>query len=263
MNNGSISRLCRWMATTVRRELDAERVHDELRESLESLDPRTLATYYRLNITLADALPRMDDVESMQRLSESAMHGMDVNMLSEIIRVLAASSFFFELDEAPVYGHRGEYVCKGAIRVRGRFARILTLLESVGPGRVQFCKHGEVLADMRGDDMLCVGCKRFNAPVKFLVRHPSEQISITLRFEGGHETCISAFPQHMDWFVEKQNLRMLASHTVNASDPCVCRCPRTTKAMTGRRLLAGHRRTAPLRCQPPRAKRMRGSYCIV
>ncbi|KAK0304140.1 hypothetical protein LTR82_017315 [Friedmanniomyces endolithicus] len=221
LRNGAAMRVWRWSKSRLQNVLDAEEIHRHL---LGCLDPQSQAGYYRLNLELPDTLPRLDDAQCMDDLRTRVNKSRDEKLLTNIKLSLAASSFFFELDDPPKYGHGGHYICQGTIRVRGAFLQTCALLRGIDHGPVEFLKDGEELAKIHLEEGICLNCRRFNLPVKFLVRHlEQEKVTISIRLENNLVSCISSFPQSMDWFTLQQSMGYPVRSGHREFDSCSCR----------------------------------------
>jgi len=197
----------------------------------------------------------MDDASSASQLRSqvrSCTNGLALRQ--KAIRGLLFSCFYFELHTLPSFDS-GVYLCTGTIRIRNDPDAVLsTLFRHYPSSHLDFCVQ-EPREERRyergeyGTKSLTIGsieeryrkgscrkCKRFGLPVKFRVRHTTdEKISIVLRvktIEGIFEGKISGFPNSIEWFIRQQKLDDVfgkANHDMPSRGLCD-HCPRGKRA---------------------------------
>jgi hypothetical protein len=211
------------------------------------LGPRKRENYFRIDLKL-EKLPKMNDeneMDSLRRQVRLREHGEDER--GNVLVALLIASFFFELDNMPVFAH-GLHHCQGSIRCRGDPLPIVQALQPHTTNDVEFLLHQErkdfVLAKTkgrasRGTDLqsyICGECKRFMVPIEFSVRHPSEKISIQMRI-GTIQRHISGFPHSITWFVDQLQLDAVFGrhdHAIPEVAPCTACKPPKPKRRQGR-----------------------------
>jgi hypothetical protein len=157
---------------------------------------------FRLNLPLVGKEPEIDDVDKMQYLYDQIRYHL--GDLEGIVRAFKAVTFFFELDE-PLILDGGRYVCRGSILSRSPDSR--ALVQNLGSSYpyAQFFISEISLGFLSPND-ICKLCGRFQKAVMFHIRHPSDRVNLYLAFNRLFRRSISAFPQPMEWFVERQKL---------------------------------------------------------
>jgi len=157
---------------------------------------------FRLNLPLVGKEPDLDNVDEMEYLYDQIPHHL--GDLEGIARAFKAVSFFFELNEAPVL-EGGLYECHGSILCRSPDSSALIKNLGTSYPSAQFYVNDSPLGYLSEDDV-CQECGRFQKGVTFHVRHPSDRVNLYLAFNRLFRQSISAFPQSMEWFVNRQKL---------------------------------------------------------
>ena len=157
---------------------------------------------FRLNLPLVGKEPSIDDVGSMQYLQDQIQYHLED--IEGIARAFKAVSFFFELNGLPLF-EGGRYCCRGS--VLSRSPNSLDLIRSLGLNYpyAQFFNQDVPLGFLRASD-ICTLCGCFQKEVTFYVRHPTDRVNLQLVFNRLYRRSISAFPQSLDWFVDRQKL---------------------------------------------------------
>lgn len=176
------------------------------RDLWNRLDAGTREDYFRLNVDFMKEGPAMDDVSRMDELRGLVQGQTDVQRTCQKVAfALLVSAFFFELSSTPLF-YGGRYYCKGTIRCRLHGKTICRAMEKVEDSRLVFMTEHEILGYFQSFQDLCVGCERYVKTVEFIVRHPSDPISIYMQSSTRRKRRLSAFPQSMQWFVQQQHL---------------------------------------------------------
>ena len=66
--------------------------------------------------------------------------------------------------------------------------------------------NSEVSLGFLSTNDICKLCGRFRKAVTFYIRHPSDRVNLQIVFNRLFRRSISAFPQCIEWFVERQKL---------------------------------------------------------
>lgn len=166
------------------------------------LEEETKKQQFRLNLPLIGKEPDIDDVDKMQYLYDKIRYHL--GDMEGIVRAFKAVSFFFELDGPPVLDS-GLYRCRGSILSRSPDSR--ALVQNLGSSYpyAQFFINEISIGFLSAND-ICVLCGRFQKAIVFHVRHPSDRVNLCLAFNRLFRRSISAFPQPMEWFIERQKL---------------------------------------------------------
>lgn len=167
------------------------------------LDEESKKRQFWLNLPLTGKEPKIDEVDKMPYLYDQIQHHL--GDLEGIVQVFKAVSFFFELDE-PLAQDGARYRCRGSILSRSPDSRDLLQTLRSGYPYAQFFLNETSLGFLTPDD-ICHGCGRFRKAASFHVRHPSDRVNVYLAFNRLFQRSISAFPQAMQWFEDRQNLR--------------------------------------------------------
>jgi hypothetical protein len=95
--------------------MDGERIWSEFNGSLSMADKER---YHRVNITLRDPEPVLDDLSALESLKTTAMDavrkGIDLRLMQDIV---LASMFYFEFDKMPSWKGTS-WLCEGSILCR-------------------------------------------------------------------------------------------------------------------------------------------------
>lgn len=182
--------------------------------------------HFRLNLPLVGKEPEIDDVGRMQYLHDQVKYHL--GDIEGIARAFKAVFFFFELDQ-PLEFRGASYTCRGSILSRSPDSQALVQNVMSGYPYAQFFNNRSSLGFLTMDD-ICIYCERFRKSITFEVRHPSDRADIYLGFNRLFHRSISAFPQSMEWFVDRQRLSVKfgqADHKSRISSPveesaCLC-----------------------------------------
>jgi hypothetical protein len=166
------------------------------------LDEEAKKRQFRLNLPLVGKEPRIDDVDMIPYLYEQIQYHL--GDMEGIVRVFKAVSFFFQLAEPPVQeGVR--YRCRGSILSRSPDSSdLLRRIRASYPYAQLFFNETSLGFLAPGD--ICRLCGRFQKAVSFHVRHPTDRVDVYLGFNRLFRRSISAFPQCMRWFEDRQKL---------------------------------------------------------
>lgn len=198
INDGFIPRLYRSFMSS----LDGEH---SWKDMINRLDDTTREDYFRFNIEIngspdIDNITRMDEWRDTVRQQSTALARCE-----EVVSALLVSSFFFELEKPPEY-ERGFFRCDGFIRCRSNCNNVVKAVERLCDNEMEFLLDSGVVAIFEGRNDICRWCQRYRKKITFYVRHPSDQVTLSLRM--GEHSCrrLSGFPQTMEWFVKMQEL---------------------------------------------------------
>ncbi|KAG0645016.1 Intracellular membrane-associated calcium-independent phospholipase A2 gamma [Hyphodiscus hymeniophilus] len=209
------------------------------------LEEETKKQQFRLNLPLRGKEPDIDDVDKMQYLCDQVRYHL--GDIEGIARAFKAVSFFFELDELPALDG-GLYRCHGSVLSRSPDSRALVQrLASSYPYAQLFID--EISVGFLSSNDICQLCGRFQKAIVFHVRHPSDRINLYLAFNRLFRRNISAFPQSMEWFVERQKLNAKFGQPDHKSrversktPPCSCGLQRSSETSS---LAPGKKRRSP------------------
>ncbi|KAJ6001642.1 hypothetical protein N7522_006869, partial [Penicillium canescens] len=168
--------------------------HTRYGDVRNGLDEQRRQDFFRLNTELPFPI-RLDDVQSIP-LQKEQIHLHPPGQLIEVATALLVSNFYFQLDTSPIYDG-GFYLCEGSIRCRGVYKNIVNALITLYQPKMEFVTANETLASL--DLQACEMCSLYNRHVSFYVRHPTENVTISLRLAKGIERKISGFPKNMQW----------------------------------------------------------------
>ncbi|KAL4925804.1 patatin-like phospholipase family protein [Aspergillus undulatus] len=160
----------------------------------------------RLNTKLSHPI-RLDDTSSLQA-QKHFVHSQpeSYQSLTEAAIILLVSAFYFQLD-APIKYDSGVYYCEGSIHCRGDYTKIASALAELVSPKIRFATQTETLIDCHlGQEGLCKVCRRFRKDITFMVRHPENNITISVCAESGATWKISGFPQSLSGFEKQQGL---------------------------------------------------------
>jgi hypothetical protein len=187
------------------------------------LDAETKKNQFRLTLPMRGKEPDIDDVDKMQYMCDQVRYHLgDVEGIS---RAFKAVAFFFELD-GPLLLEGGRYRCHGSILSRSPDSRALVQNLASSYPYAQFFIQDTSTGFLSMND-LCSVCGRFQRSIAFYIRHPSDRVDLYLSFNRLFRRSISAFPQAMNWFVERQRLKVKFGHRVNGAEhskPGSCSC---------------------------------------
>ena len=177
------------------------------RDIVNSLNSENREDYKRLNVVLPRNEPAMDNTSRMDELRQLVhLNPQMIQECEETIYALLIASFYFELSciPSPLPGNRIR--CLGMIRCRLPGEVMVNLLERVHPSRLSFVTHSKALGYYLGKRDLCPSCQRYRKSVEFVVRDLGQPTSIYATSPRRPRRKISAFPQTMQWFIDRQHL---------------------------------------------------------
>lgn len=222
---GALSRMIR--ATIYSPCMDGRQgFHEALNYLTESDQPEV----YRLDYAIDGRVPRLDDVDSVIRMS-----GLPFTVADELVRALLATAFFFELDEIPVR-KGGNFLCTGSILCARR--PVHAVLQCVGKEfpnatfRTSSCDEiGRVIANDG-----CGTCGYYRKKVSFTVNNLAEEFCIELSCNTLHHR-IGGFPKSVQQITREQQIYShfgRADHRRSVWPPKrVCYCVRGDKRSIG------------------------------
>lgn len=181
---------------------------------------------FRVDCTLEEDLPQLDDVGKLPQLAT-----LPYAVSDELVRAVLASTFFFELDELPVKA-RGQYRCRGSILCARQNARQImarVLVEFPGAGFQTL--HGYHLGRV-DDDEGCTGCGYYRKTVTFAVPSLDEEVSIRIA-NASFQRDVGGFPRSMQQCLDRQQANAAfgrSDHQTNRwPQKRVCYCSRGMK----------------------------------
>lgn len=181
---------------------NGQKIWDEL---MNTVDERKRNDYIRLNPVLPTKEPAIDNTDRMHELRET-VHVLEMYWECErTLYALFVTSFYFELIRLERI-REGLYRCYGTIRCRLSGKSILESLAKINVQNLIFSTDVEILGNYEGRADLCLLCFRYQKKVDFLVRHPTELMTIYGESVVHGRRKISAFPQTMRWFEDRQEL---------------------------------------------------------
>jgi hypothetical protein len=160
----------------------------------------------------------------MQYLYDQIPHHL--GDLEGIVRAFKAVLSLFELNEAPVLDG-GLYKCYGSILCRSPNSSALVRNLGTAYPYAQFYVNDSPIGYLSGEDV-CPKCGRFQKAVDFHVRQSTDRTNLYLAFNRLFRRSISAFPQSIEWFVNRQKLNAKFgqpnhdSRIVSKDPPCGC-----------------------------------------
>lgn len=208
------------------------------RDLWNRLDERSRDNYFRFNVSLSGDGPAMDDIQRIDEL-RACVHLQPDSGKSQLNTAFALliSTFFFELSSAPTF-QAGRYFCEGTIRCRLSGRTICQTLRRIHQLNLTFMTSDQVLGQLEPENDLCTGCSRYLKKVHFIIRHPTEQITMFVQSTTMGRRNLSSFPQSMQWFIDQQHLAEPFGTVVdyNMSQPCQqCLLPLTNDEQVKRR----------------------------
>ncbi len=154
---------------------EGQKIWDEL---MNSVDERKREDYIWLNSVLPSDEPAIDNTDRMDELRESANVSQMYRDCEKTLYALLISAFYFELAPDPERVREGQYHCRGTIRCRLPGISIVKLSTNINVSNLVFITDIETLGYYGGDLNLCVSCHRYQKKVDFMVRHPTEFVTI-------------------------------------------------------------------------------------
>ena len=174
---------------------------------INSLPEGKRDNYKRLNVSLPENEPRIDDTSRLEELKNIVL--LDRSLLrnsQETIYALIIASFYFELDHKPMAREGTRIRCFGRIRCRLSGEAIIKVLEHIQISRLTFVTSSGMLGVYKGKGDLCPLCQRYRKQVEFSVLDLNDIISIYVLSPGKPKRNISSFPQSIQWFIGRQGL---------------------------------------------------------
>ena len=196
--DGYVPRLWRSYMST----FNGQRIWDEL---MNSVDERKREDYIRLNSVLPSNEPAIDNIDRMDELRESVHVPQMYQDCKKTLYALLVSEFYFELVSSERV-REGQYRCQGTIRCRLPGTSIVKLLARINISNLVFTTNVETVGDYEGRLDLCALYFRYQKKVDFLIRHPTELVTIYGESVTHGRRKISAFPQIVRWFENHQIL---------------------------------------------------------
>lgn len=181
---------------------NGQKIWDEL---MNSVDERKREDYIRLNSVLPSDEPAIDNTDRMVELREGVQVPEMYQMCKKALYALLVSEFYFELANVERV-REGQYHCRGTIRCRLPGKPFVKLLRTYNVSSLAFHTDVETLGCYGGESDLCPLCHRYQKKVGFVVRHPTELVTIYTESVAQGRRKISAFPQTMRWFENHQKL---------------------------------------------------------
>ncbi|KAJ6008530.1 FabD/lysophospholipase-like protein [Penicillium herquei] len=209
------------------------------REFLDSVNEKHRDDYFRFDVTVPGGLPRMDNVDCMDRLSKLVRSDpAGVQKHKEAIASLLASSFYFQLDAKPEY-YSGFLQCIGSVRCRAPAHYVLNWIHGFDSSRKDFYKDSINLGIHLSSEDICEHCQRYSRRLRFMVRDLKQTIGLSIQF-GGRSHSLSALPNSIQWFIEQQGLDGTfgsPAHTqASAETGCpICEVPRSRGQWFGKK----------------------------
>ena len=177
------------------------------RDIVNGLDRETREDYMRLNVVLPSNEPAIDNTSRMGELRQLVdLHPQINQKCEDIIYALLIATFYFELSCIPRELPPGQILCQGTIRCRLPGKVIVELLERIHPSPLCFVIHNRSLGSYNGQLDLCSSCTRYRKSVKFTVRDLGQLTTMYVKSSSQLLRKISAFPQTIKWFIDKQQL---------------------------------------------------------
>ena len=176
------------------------------RDLVNHLDKESRKDYIRLNISLPDMLPAIDDESQKEQYQESIQlqyptQNDDINIASAFL----ISRFFFELDTLPQWTS-GRYHCQGTIRCRLPGYTIAESMKRIQTAELSFVFESDTIGLVDWSNDICTSCHRYNKKVEFFVKDLVTSVTISLKNGSGNSRRLSAFPHSISWFIEQQGL---------------------------------------------------------
>ena len=154
---------------------NGQKIWDKL---INSVNERNLEDYIQLNSFLPSDEPVINNTNRMGEMRESVHVPQIFRNCKKTLYALLVSAFYFELASAPERVREGQYRCHGTIRCRLPGMSIVKLLTRFNVSNLVFATDVETLGYCGGRIDLCVLCHRYQKKVDFLVRHPTELVTL-------------------------------------------------------------------------------------
>ena len=183
---------------------DSEKVFQDF---VESVPKENRSNYFRMNVPLPEKTLAIDEVERVVEHADTITDSaVCTKQCERVLYALVVASLYFELCEAPIFLAGSRLLCSGTIRARIQGKILVKLLTKLSPCALKFVTKTEELGSYQASDDLCPECYCYQLPVSFIVRDTSEPILISLESRLRGTRKLSAFPQTIKWFVDRQGL---------------------------------------------------------
>jgi hypothetical protein len=177
------------------------------RDVMNNLEESSRDDYIRLNVLLPADEPGIDNTSRMAELRKSVDENPELSeRCHRTIYALLVTAFYFELRSIPKKVSGGRLQCLGTIRCRLPGDTIIELLHKIHPSPLAFITNVKTLGHLEGRRDLCSLCRRFRKHVEFTVRDLDQIQAILVQSPEKPRRKISAFPQSMQWFIDRQSL---------------------------------------------------------
>jgi hypothetical protein len=161
--------------------------------------------FFRLDVTLEGAGPKLDDVKAMPELKDMVRADKALSQaIDEISGRITASLFYFELEAIPEQ-RKGEFICVGHLLCLRRKSdpAMKALVNKLSSSSSRFIINGVRLRGDITDPSFWDGDGNFRKLISFSV---GGEILISLREGAGREYPISGAPFSVDRLVAAQGL---------------------------------------------------------
>ena len=176
------------------------------RDVVNNLDEENRDDYKRLNVLLFINESDIDNTSRMSELQKSVRLNSQLReSCRKTLYALLIATFYFELDALST-NSLDKFQCFGTIRCRLPDEVMIKLLGRIHSSRLTFETSSKKLKYYDGMSDLCSLCKRYRKRVEFNVRDLCQLISIRVQSSERSLRKISAFPQTVQWFVDRQAL---------------------------------------------------------
>ena len=189
------------------------------RDLWNRLDVRSKQDFFRLNLSISEDEPVMNEIERMNEL-RVAVHAnlKDRQQFHKIAFAFLVSFFFFKLTSLSLF-HDGKFYCRGAIRCRLNEFKACTVLKRLSRFKCVFLNDNELLEYLEPNNDCCEKCRRYQRRVEFIVRDLTEPVSLLIQNIQYGKRAVDGFPRAIDWFIQQQKLETL-SHNLVAGAAC-------------------------------------------
>lgn len=157
-------------------------------ETLNFLPSQMQAATHRLDHVFSGRLPRLDEVDKIEKLAEEKFSVPDALVRT----ILAAGFLFFELDHIPAL-KQGSLLCHGSILCKGTIPRaVFKQLNNEFPDTYFQTQNGQPLGRLDEDDG-CIDCGYYRKKVKFSLSSREESFTIVIKGTSTNQK-IGGFP---------------------------------------------------------------------
>ncbi|PWY96029.1 patatin-like phospholipase [Aspergillus sclerotioniger CBS 115572] len=182
---------------------------------ISHLDPIQREAYTRFNVQLQDIPDSIDNIDTMDEYRNLVILQPGSARLAKDIAIgWLVARFYFVLDLMPETT-TAPFWCHGTIRCKGNATHIVAALQSLWSQRVDFTTDTDALGRFNGLEDICSACMRYRKPVSVLVHHLEETVNIHLRAGTQRHWRINGFPECMQSFIAKQELRTVFGRTAH------------------------------------------------